>query len=143
MFTSATIAVASKPSLLIWATRLSISARRRALATSFAPRRANSRAAARPIPELEPVTSVTLFSKVLCGFHFSAFLLLVAITTGTIYNAVVAMGRAYWIPAFGSVITGDPLCYFCCSPTMGNVLTTGSTIALVPIGPSRTAAFQP
>jgi len=26
--------------------------------------------------------------------------LLVAITTGTIYNAVVAMGPAYWIPAF-------------------------------------------
>jgi hypothetical protein len=26
--------------------------------------------------------------------------LLVAITTGTIYNAVVAMGAAYWIPAF-------------------------------------------
>jgi hypothetical protein len=26
--------------------------------------------------------------------------LLVAITTGTIYNAVTAMGPAYWIPAF-------------------------------------------
>ena len=26
--------------------------------------------------------------------------LLVAITTGTIYNAVLAMGPAYWIPAF-------------------------------------------
>ena len=26
--------------------------------------------------------------------------LLVAITTGTIYNAVIAMGAAYWIPAF-------------------------------------------
>src|SRR5262252_9067686 len=26
--------------------------------------------------------------------------LLVAITTGTIYNAVIAMGGAYWIPAF-------------------------------------------
>jgi len=26
--------------------------------------------------------------------------LLVAITTGTIYNAVIAMGLAYWIPAF-------------------------------------------
>ena len=26
--------------------------------------------------------------------------LLVAITTGTIYNAVIAMGPAYWIPAF-------------------------------------------
>jgi hypothetical protein len=35
------------------------------------------------------------------GFNiFGTVDLLVAITTGTIYNAVVAMGAAYWIPAF-------------------------------------------
>src|SRR6516164_9205141 len=62
---SATTAVASRPLFLISATRVSNSLLRRALATTFAPRQASSRAVARPMPELAPVTNATLSARVL------------------------------------------------------------------------------
>jgi hypothetical protein len=46
--------------------------------------------------------------------------LLAAITTATIYNAPVAMGPAYWIPA----VIGHTLRHLCCSCDSARLLTT-------------------
>jgi hypothetical protein len=51
------------PNLAISATRLSNCCRRRAATTTLAPSAANSLAAARPMPELAPVTMATLFAS--------------------------------------------------------------------------------
>jgi hypothetical protein len=78
--------------------------------------------------------------------------LLLAITTGTIYNAVIAMGPTYWIPAFWVplllvthyvtfvVLRRGDRSENCNEDTTG---LQPSKIALVPNAPSRIAAVQP